>query len=47
VEEGRAHDRFSCPLEKKIVACVPLDEPHHAEQLAALQDLMVDAPAIG
>ena len=33
--------------QKKITDCAPLDELHHAKQLAALQDLMADAPATG
>ena len=33
--------------QKKLAACSPLAEPPHAEQLAALQDLVSAAPAIG
>jgi len=31
--------------QKKLSACAPLSEPPHAEKRAALQDLIVDAPA--
>ena len=33
--------------QKKLADCPPLAEPQHAEKLAALQDLVIDAPAIG
>jgi ArsR family metal-binding transcriptional regulator len=33
--------------QKQLADCPPLYEPSHAEQLAALQDLVTDAPAIG
>ena len=33
--------------QKKLADCLPLNEPRHAEKLAALQDLIIEAPAIG
>jgi ArsR family metal-binding transcriptional regulator len=33
--------------QKQLANCPPLHEPPHAEHLAALQDLVSDAPAIG
>ncbi len=33
--------------QKKLVECVPLIEPQHAEKLVALQAIIIDAPAIG
>ena len=33
--------------QKQLAECPPLAEPHYAEKLAALQDLVIDAPAIG
>jgi ArsR family metal-binding transcriptional regulator len=33
--------------QKKLADCPPLAEPQYAEKLAALQDLVIDAPAIG
>ncbi len=33
--------------QKQLTDCLPLYEPSHAEQLAALQDLVTGAPAIG
>jgi ArsR family metal-binding transcriptional regulator len=33
--------------QKKIADCPPLNEPPHAEKLAALRAIVVDAPAIG
>ncbi len=33
--------------QKKLVNCAPLYEPAYAEKLADLQDLVIDAPAIG
>jgi len=34
-------------LQKKLTDCPPLYEPPRAERLAALQDLIVDAPLTG
>ena len=33
--------------QKKLAECAPLTEPPHAEKLAALQAIVIDAPAIG
>ncbi len=33
--------------QKKLADCPPLSEPKHVEKLAALQDLITNAPAIG
>ena len=33
--------------QKKIVDCPPLSEPQHTERLAALQTIVIEAPAIG
>lgn len=33
--------------QRNLAACAPLSEPPHAEKLAALQDLIMDAPAMG
>jgi ArsR family metal-binding transcriptional regulator len=33
--------------QKKLTNCPPVFEPPHAEKLAALQDLIIDAPAMG
>jgi ArsR family metal-binding transcriptional regulator len=33
--------------QKKIADCPPLAEPQHAERLAALQAIVIEAPAIG
>jgi ArsR family metal-binding transcriptional regulator len=33
--------------QKKIADCPPLLEPQHAERLAALQAIVIEAPAIG
>jgi ArsR family metal-binding transcriptional regulator len=33
--------------QKKIADCPPLSEPQHADRLAALQAIVVEAPAIG
>jgi ArsR family metal-binding transcriptional regulator len=33
--------------QKKLAECPPLAEPQYAEKLATLQDLVIDAPAIG
>jgi ArsR family metal-binding transcriptional regulator len=33
--------------QKKLAECAPLTEPQHTEKRAALQDLVIDAPAIG
>jgi ArsR family metal-binding transcriptional regulator len=33
--------------QKKLAECAPLTEPQHMEKRAALQDLIIDAPAIG
>lgn len=33
--------------QKKLADCPPLTEPQHAKKLAALQDIVIDAPAIG
>ena len=33
--------------QKKLVDCPPLAEPQHAEKLAALEEIVIEAPAIG
>jgi ArsR family metal-binding transcriptional regulator len=33
--------------QKKLADCPPLSEPHYAEQLTALKDIVIEAPAIG
>jgi len=33
--------------QKKLADCPPLSEPQYAEKLSALQDIVIDAPAIG
>ncbi len=33
--------------QKKLDDCPPLFEPQHADKLAALQDIAIDAPAVG
>ena len=33
--------------QKKLAECAPLTEPQHAEKLAALQAIVIDAPAMG
>ena len=33
--------------QKKLAECAPLTEPQHAEKRAALQAIVIDAPAIG
>ncbi len=33
--------------QKKLTSCPPLTEPAYAEQRVDLQDLVIDAPAIG
>jgi 4Fe-4S ferredoxin len=33
--------------QKKLVDCTPLFEPQYAENLAALEEIVLDAPAFG
>ena len=33
--------------QKKLSECLPLSDPQHAEKLAALEAIVIDAPAIG
>ncbi len=33
--------------QKKLTSCSPLSEPQYTDKLAALQAIVIDAPAIG